>query len=59
MGEARNVNKILSENLKGRGHLEDLGIDCRMILDWILEKMGRQVWTGFIGLSIGTGDRLL
>jgi hypothetical protein len=29
-----------SENLKGRDHLEDLGIDGRIISEWILEKKG-------------------
>jgi len=27
MGEMRNVYKIQLENLKGRDHLEDLGVD--------------------------------
>jgi hypothetical protein len=27
-------------NLKGRYHLEDLWIDGRIILDWILKKQG-------------------
>jgi hypothetical protein len=27
-----------SENLKGRDHLEDLGVDVRIILEWILGK---------------------
>jgi hypothetical protein len=27
-----------SENLKGRDHLEDLGIDEKIILEWILGK---------------------
>jgi hypothetical protein len=26
------------ENLKGRDHTEDLGVDGRIILEWILEK---------------------
>jgi hypothetical protein len=26
------------EGMKGRDHLEDLGVDGRLILDWILEK---------------------
>jgi hypothetical protein len=30
--------KVWSENLKGLGHLEDLGIDVRIILEWIVEK---------------------
>jgi hypothetical protein len=28
--------KFWSENLRGRDHLEDLGIDERTILEWIL-----------------------
>jgi hypothetical protein len=29
-----------SENLKGRDHSEDLGVDGRIILEWILWKIG-------------------
>jgi hypothetical protein len=41
-----------------RGHLEDLGIDGR-ILDSILGKQGGYVWIGFIWLRIKTSGRLL
>jgi hypothetical protein len=27
-----------SENMKGRGHPEDLGVDGRIILEWTLDK---------------------
>jgi hypothetical protein len=30
--------KFLLESLKGKEHLEDLGIDVRIILKWILWK---------------------
>jgi hypothetical protein len=30
--------KFLSEKLKGRDYLEDLGVDRRIILEWILEE---------------------
>jgi hypothetical protein len=30
--------KFWSENLKGREHLEELGVDGRIILEWILGK---------------------
>jgi hypothetical protein len=30
--------RFLSENLKGRDHSEDLGVDGRIILEWILVK---------------------
>jgi len=37
-GEMRNQFKILSENLKGRNHREDLDVSRRvMLLEWILE----------------------
>jgi hypothetical protein len=31
------------ENLKGRDHSEDLGIDGKIILEWILGKWGEGV----------------
>jgi hypothetical protein len=31
IGEMRNAYKNWSDNLKGRDHLEDLGVDGRMI----------------------------
>jgi hypothetical protein len=46
------------ENLKGRDHLEDQGIDSR-ILEWILGKLGRILWTGLIWLKIRTSGGLL
>jgi hypothetical protein len=33
MGEMKNIYNIWSEKLKGREHLEDLGIDGRLILE--------------------------
>jgi len=30
--------KFMSENLKGRGHSEDIEIDRKIMLDWILDK---------------------
>jgi hypothetical protein len=38
MGEMRNAYKILDVKLKGRDHLEGLGVDGRIILEWILGK---------------------
>jgi hypothetical protein len=38
MGEMRNVYTILFESLKGRDYLEDLGLDDRLTLKWILGK---------------------
>jgi hypothetical protein len=46
------------ENLKGRDHSEDMGIDGKIILEWILEKCGGKLWLGFIWLRIGTSGIL-
>jgi len=35
--------KFCSENLKGRDHLEDLGVDGRIISEWILGKQNGKV----------------
>jgi hypothetical protein len=35
-----------------RDHLEDLSLDVRVILKWMLQKQGKE-WIGFIWLSAG------
>jgi len=51
--------KFWSANQKVRNYPEDLGLDRRIILEWVLEKYGGKLWTGFISLRIGTGGGLL
>jgi hypothetical protein len=41
------------EYLKERDHLEDLSIEQRIILEWILEKWDEMVWTSLICLRVG------
>jgi len=41
------------ENLKGRDHSEDIGVDGRIISEWTLEKQSGKVITGFIWLRMG------
>jgi hypothetical protein len=38
--------------------LEDLGIDERILLKWLISEWYRIAWTGFIWLRIGKGGRL-
>jgi hypothetical protein len=42
------------KNLKARDDSENLGVDGRMILQWILGKEGEKLITGFIRFRIGT-----
>jgi hypothetical protein len=41
-------------NLRRRDHLEDPGVDGRIILRWIFRKWDVEVWTGSSWLRIGT-----
>jgi hypothetical protein len=47
------------ENLKGRDHLENLGVDGKIILEWTLGKYVAWVWTQFVWFRIGTSGRSL
>jgi hypothetical protein len=52
MGERRRAQTFSLENLKARDNSEDLGVDERIRLKWILRKDER-VWNGFIWLRTG------
>jgi len=51
--------KFFSENLKEQDHLEDLDINGRIIIEWILWKYSGWVWTAFMQMRIGTSDWFL
>jgi hypothetical protein len=59
MEEMRNTYRILVGKLKEKDHLEDKGVDGRIILKWILGKWSLEVWTGFIWLMLWTSGGFL
>ena len=46
MGYWRNAHGGFTENEKERDHLEDLDVDGRKVLKWIVIKENGAVWTG-------------
>jgi hypothetical protein len=45
-------------NLRDKDHLEDIGIDGRVMLEPILKKSVGSVWTGLISHRMGTNGGL-
>jgi len=57
MGDRRSDTGISWGYLWERGHLEDLGLDGRIILNWILKKWNEKCCTGLIrGLLVVSRD---
>jgi len=46
------------ENLQGRDDLEDLGIDGKIMLEWVLGKWGGEIWAGCIQFRLDTSGWL-
>jgi hypothetical protein len=59
MGKMIRAYKVLVGKPGWKRPLEDLGMDERIILEWILGKYGRKLRTGFNWLRIGTNGPLL
>ena len=53
-GERRGVYKVLVGKPERKNHLEDPGVDGRIILRWIFRKWDVAVWTGSSWHTIGT-----
>jgi hypothetical protein len=45
--------------MKEEDLLEELGVDGRIILELIFEKLCKNMWIGFVWLRIGTNSGLM
>jgi hypothetical protein len=57
-GEERSIQGFSGGNLREGDHLEDPGVDGKIILKWIFERLDG-AWTGSVWLRIGTGGGFL
>jgi len=56
IGERSGVYRVLTGKPEGKNHLEDPGVDERIILRWMFRNWDFGVWTGLRWLRIGTGS---
>jgi hypothetical protein len=42
-------------DVRKRACFEDIGVDGKIILKWIVQKWNEELWTGLIWLRIGKG----
>jgi hypothetical protein len=52
--DSKGAYRVLVGKSAGKSHLEDPGLDGRIILRWIFRKWDVGIWTGLIWLRIGT-----
>jgi hypothetical protein len=57
--EIRDTHKVLVGKSDGKGHLEELGVDLRIILERLLKKSVGKKLTGLIWLRIRRNGGLL
>ena len=55
-GERRGAYRVLLVKPEGKNHLEDPGVDGRIILDGSSRSRMGEAWTGSIWHGIGTSD---
>ena len=51
MGESRGLYGVLVGKSKGKNHLEDPGVDGKIILRWIFRMWGVWIWNGWSWLK--------
>jgi len=54
-GESRDVYRVFVGKPEGKNHLEDPGIDGKIVLRWIFRKWDVRAWTESIWLRVWTG----
>jgi hypothetical protein len=59
MRKMRNEYNVLVEKPKRKKHLEDPGVDGRIMLKWILNALDVRMSFGFNWPLLGTSGRLL
>ena len=58
-GKEKCIQGFGADTMYERGNLEDLGMNERVLLKYILKKYDWKAWTGLIWFKIGTCGRYL